>query len=106
MKVSIIVVLLVVLALGVRWLKQYLALRRTRGAQAIQANRKQASRAERDRLEIQALAMKLTAEPSAGVESPSAGAAREARGRRAAAHSAFDPDLPARGSAPDKPNPG
>lgn len=54
------------------------------------------SRAERDRLDIEALTQSL-AEPARSLSpgSPSAGAAREERGRRAAAHSAFDPDLPA-----------
>lgn len=78
-----------------RWL---LHKRNERQAQAAMAVRKQgsaASRAERDRLDIEALTRGL-AEPARtpGTDSPSAGAARQERGRRAAVRSSFDPDVP------------
>jgi hypothetical protein len=75
-----------------------------RGAHAQHAARKTqsaASRAERDRLDIEALTRGLSepARPQA-TDRPSAGAARQERGRRAAVHSSFDPDLPAGGKDP------
>ena len=55
-----------------------------------------ASRAERDRKDIEALTRGITEPARApGADKPSSGAARQERGRRAAVHSAFDPDMPA-----------
>lgn len=70
-----------------------------RAAHAVRETRNAVSRAERDRLDIEALTRSMV-EPGSSADapgpgSPSAGAAREERGRRAAAHSDFDPDLPA-----------
>jgi hypothetical protein len=90
-----------ILALGaiiflVRWALHW---RKEHGLRAAHAVRKQdsaASRAERDRKDIEALTRGL-AEPAhiPGTDKPSSGAARQERGRRAATHSTFDPDMPA-----------
>lgn len=79
-----------------RWLWHKQGERKARAVQAVRKQGSAASRAERDRLDIEALTRGI-AEPARipGTESASAGAARQERGRRAATHSSFDPDLPA-----------
>ncbi|MEO7794621.1 MAG: hypothetical protein ABIV06_07580, partial [Thermoanaerobaculia bacterium] len=76
-------------------------------AHASHAMRKQgsaASLAERDRADIEKLTRGIVEPAKApGAEAPRTAAASQERGRRAAAHSSFDPDLPPR---PDKPGDG
>ncbi len=84
------------LILLVRWVLHKLKERKAHEAHAVRKQGSAASRAERDRLDIEALTRGI-AEPARtpGSAMPSSGAAREERGRRAATHSAFDPDMPA-----------
>ena len=84
-----------VLFLVGRWVWHKLGERKQRAEHAVRKQGSAASRAERDRLDIEALTRGI-AEPAwtPGTDRPSAGAARQERGRRAATHSAFDPDLP------------
>ncbi len=94
-----------VLFLLARWIWQKLKERKVHAAKAVLKQGSAVSRAERDRKDIEALTRGI-AEPARipGTESPSAGAARQERGRRAAVHSSFDPDLPVPpggGSKPD-----
>ena len=79
-----------------RWLLHKRNEHKTQAAQAVRKQGSAASRAERDRRDIEALTRGII-EPARqpGSDRPSAGAARQERGRRAATHSAFDPDLPA-----------
>jgi len=78
-----------------RWIWHKSAERQQLAAQAVRKQGSAASRAERDRLDIEALTRGLADPPRLpGGDRPSAGAARQERGRRAATHSAFDPDLP------------
>ena len=93
MKVLLVLAGLAACYFVVRWLRRRFAetsQRKAVGQRALE------SRAERDRIDIEALTRSLS-EPaqSASPDSASTGAAREERGRRAAAHSSFDPDLPA-----------
>ena len=83
------------LILLVRWVLHKLKERKAHEAHAVRKQGSAASRAERDRLDIEALT-KGIAEPAwkPGTDRPSAGAARQERGRRAATHSSFDPDMP------------
>ena len=86
----------------VRWI---LGKAKERKADAANAVRKQGSavnRADRDRKAIEALTRGMVEPRIPGTESKGAGSAREERGRRAASHSSFDPDLPARGEGPAK----
>lgn len=78
-----------------RWLWHKMGERKAHAATAIRKQGSAASRAERDRLDIEALTRGMADSPRIpGTESASAGAARQERGRRAATHSSFDPDLP------------
>ena len=78
-----------------RWIWHKMAERKTQAAHVVRKQGSAAARAERDRLDIEALT-KGIAEPAwkPGTDRPSAGAARQERGRRAATHSSFDPDMP------------
>jgi hypothetical protein len=86
-----------------RWVWHKQVERKAQAAHAVRKQGSAASRAERDRLDIEALTRGL-GEPRRipGTETAAAGAARQERGRRAATHSAFDPDLPARGESAAK----
>ncbi|MEO8197521.1 MAG: hypothetical protein ABI689_12470 [Thermoanaerobaculia bacterium] len=87
-----------------RWIWHKMHERKAQAAHAVKKQGSVASRAERDRLDIEKLTRGMTeAERIPGTETVAAGAARQERGRRAATHSTFDPDLPAR---PDKPDAG
>lgn len=93
MKVLLLLAVLAACYFAVQWLRRKSAetsRRKAVGQRALE------SRAERDRIDIEALTRSLS-EPaqSASPDSASTGAEREERGRRAAAHSSFDPDLPA-----------
>ncbi len=79
-----------------RWIWHKMGESKQRSALAVRKQGSAASRAERDRLDIEALTRGLV-EPARipGAERAGTGAARQERGRRAASHSAFDPDLPA-----------
>lgn len=79
-----------------RWLWRKRDESKAAAAHAVRKQGSAISRAERDRKDIEALTRGLGEPPRIpGTESKSAGLAREERGRRAAAHSSFDPDLPA-----------
>ncbi len=85
-----------VLFLVLRWGWHKLRERKERAAQNVRKQGSAASRAERDRKDIEELTRGI-AEPARapGADRPSSGAARQERSRRAATHSAFDPDMPA-----------
>ncbi len=86
-----------------RWLWHKMGERKAHAATAIRKQGSAASRAERDRLDIEALTRGI-AEPARipGTDTPSAGAARQERGRRAATHSSFDPDMPVPPRSPEE----
>lgn len=85
-----------------RWIWHKMNERKAQAAQAVRKQGSVASLAERDRLDIERLTRGMTGpERPPGAETLAAGAARQERGRRAATHSAFDPDLPARPRKPD-----
>ena len=86
-----------------RWLWHKQAERKAHAAHTVRKQGSAASRAERDRLDIEALTRKMTeSDRIPGTETAGAGAARQERGRRAASHSSFDPDMPARGESAEK----
>ena len=98
MKVLLLLAVLAACYFAAQWLRRKSAetsRRKAVGQRALE------SRAERDRIDIEALTRSLSepaqsASPDSASPNPaSTGAAREERGRRAAAHSSFDPDLPA-----------
>ena len=80
----------------VRWALHKVKERKAHAAHAVRKQDSATSRAERDRKDIEALTRGITEPARApGADKPSSGAARQERGRRAAVHSAFDPDMPA-----------
>ncbi len=98
MKILLLLAALAACYFAVQWLRKKSAetsRRKAVGQRALE------SRAERDRVDIEALTRSLSeparsASPdSASTDSATAGVAREERSRRAAAYSSFDPDLPA-----------
>lgn len=86
-----------------RWAWHKMGESKARAAHAVRKQGSAASLAERDRKDIEALTRGIV-EPARipGTESRSSGEARQERGRRAAVHSSFDPDLPARGESAAK----
>lgn len=83
-----------------RWIWNRMEQRKVHAAHAVRKQGSAQSRAERDRKDVEALTRGIV-EPARipGTETAGSGAAREERGRRAAAHSSFDPDLPPRSPA-------
>jgi hypothetical protein len=86
------------LFLLVRWIWHKIGERKAHAVRAVRQQGSAASRAERDRLEVEQLTRGMTEPPSVrSTPLADAGAQRVERGRRAATHSAFDPDMPAPG---------
>jgi hypothetical protein len=90
------------LFLLVRWILGKSKERKADAAHAVRKQGSAVSRADRDRKDIEALTRGMVEPRIPGTESRSDGSAREERGRRAASHSSFDPDLPARGENASK----
>jgi hypothetical protein len=89
------------LFLLVRWILGKVKERKADAAHSVRKQGSAVSRAERDRKDIEALTRGIADPPRIpGTESAKAGAARQERGRRAASHSSFDPDMPARDAPP------
>lgn len=95
MKVYAWVLALAAIVFVVRWALRKVKDRKALADQAVRKQGSALSRAERDRKDIEALTRGIT-EPARvpGADKPSSGAARQERGRRAASHSDFDPDMP------------